>query len=254
MQFRYAIVRRPGPELVNGLTSAALGEPVFEKALGQHREYVRALKSCGVEVLELDPLPGYPDSTFIEDVALCTPECAVITNPGAPSRKGEKEGMEAVLRTFYNRVEFIEDPGTVEAGDIMMAGTHFFIGISGRTNKKGADQLIRILNRYRFSASKINLRNMLHLKSGVSYLGNNLLLLGKELKNHPYFIEFQKIETDEPEEYAANSLRINDTVLLPAGFPVTTRKIREAGFKVLAVDVSEFRKLDGGLSCLSLRF
>ena len=254
MQFNYAIVRRPCPELVNGLTSATLGKPVYEKALVQHREYVRALSSCGLEVLELEPLPEYPDSTFIEDVALCTSKCAVITNPGAPSRNGERRGMDAVLRTFYNRIEFIEDPGTLEAGDVMMVGNHFYIGISRRTNHEGADQLIRILNKYHFTGSKIELKRMLHLKSGVSYLENNHFLVTGEFINHPDLVGYKSIETDVSEQYAANSLWVNGRVLVPAGFPGTATKIGEAGFKTEAVDLSEFQKLDGGMSCLSLRF
>lgn len=140
--FTRAIVRTPGKSMVNGLTSAGLGLPDYEKALNQHADYVRALQSCGLDVLVLPVDEQYPDSTFVEDVALLTSACAIVTNPGAPSRKGETAEIKQVLGDFYTTIEEIQDPGTVEAGDIMMVGSHFYIGLSERTNAVGAQQLI----------------------------------------------------------------------------------------------------------------
>jgi dimethylargininase len=252
--FNKAIVRLPCPEIIKGLSSASLGEPDYEKAFIQHARYVDALRSCGLEVKVLEADARFPDSTFVEDVVLCTPECAIITNPGAPSRNGEKLAMGPVLRSFYSKVESIEAPGTLDAGDVMMVGKHFYIGISERTNQEGANQLIRILEKYGMSASKVPLHTMLHLKSGVSYLEQNHLLVTGEFMDHPAFANFNRLIVDPDEAYAANSLWVNSTVLVPAGFPRTLELIERVGYRTLVLDVSEFRKLDGGLSCLSLRF
>jgi dimethylargininase len=252
--FRNAIVRTPCPAIINGLTSSNLGIPDYLKALKQHSEYVSTLMKLGVVVKTLDEENSFPDSTFIEDVAICTRACAVITNPGAESRKGEITGMRQVMEEYYYDIEEIKFPGTVEGGDVMMVKDHFFIGISSRTNAEGADQLIRILKKYNLSGSKVPLKKMLHLKSGVSYLENDNLLVYGEIKNREEFAGLNKIEIDEDECYAANSVWINGKVLVPAGFPKSRMKIESAGYTTIETDMSEFRKVDGGLSCLSLRF
>jgi dimethylargininase len=252
--FRNAIVRLPSPSIVNGLTSVNLGKPDYIKALEQHSKYLNSLRNLGLEVRILPANEKYPDSTFIEDVALCTPYCAIITRPGAVSRRGEIAGMRNLLSEYYNKIEIIRLPGKLEAGDIMMTGTHYYIGISDRTNNEGADQMIKILERYGMSGSKIVLKRMLHLKSGVSYLeNNNLLVCGEFIKNKE-FEKFRRIVIDDDESYAANSLWINGKVLVPEGYPKTRKKIEDAGYEIILTDVSEFCKIDGGLSCLSLRF
>jgi len=240
--------------MVNGITSAVLGKPDYEKALEQHSRYVDALKECGLEVLVLDSDNQYPDSTFVEDVALCTSKFAVVTNPGAPSRNGEKHSMRITLKEFFKNIEEILSPGTLDAGDIMMAGNNYYIGISERTNHEGAEQLIKILQKYNMTGTKVPLNTMLHLKTGLSYLENNNLLIYGEFVNNPLFDSFSKIIVDDKEAYSANSLWINGKVLVPAGFPGTKLKVEKAGYGTIVLDVSEFQKLDGGLSCLSLRF
>jgi dimethylargininase len=252
--FCNAIVRVPCPSIIDGLTSASLGKPDYNLALHQHTGYVDALRNAGLNVRVLYEDDLYPDSTFIEDVALCTVDFAIITNPGAPSRKGETRDIRDVLHEFYDAIEEIKEPGTLEAGDVMMTKDHFFIGISERTNIKGAEQLIRILEKHGMTGSVITLKNMLHLKSGASFLEHNNMLVCEELINCTDFEGFNKIIVEPEESYAANSLWINETVLVPAGFPDTKRKIELAGYRTIALDVSEFRKVDGGLSCLSLRF
>ena len=252
--FTKAIVRRPCRNLVNGLTTANLGKPDYNLALIQHQKYIKALIECGLEVTVLEPDEDYPDSTFVEDTAILTSDCAIITNPGVFTRNGEIISMSSVLKNFYTNIEFIKTPGTLEAGDVMMVGKHFYIGLSERTNKNGADQLIGILERYGFTGSTLTLQNVLHLKSGVSYLENNNLLTIAGFIKKQELQKYNFILVDDDESYAANSLWINDKVLVPQGFPKTKGKIEKAGYKTLEIDVSEFRKLDGGLSCLSLRF
>lgn len=252
--FTKAIVRTPCKNLVNGLTSAKLGKPDYFIALEQHKKYIEALRKCGLDVTVLEADENYPDSTFVEDAALLTPFCAIITNPAILSRKGEIIELSQVVKNFYSNAEAIEAPGTLEGGDVMIAGNHYYIGLSERTNLQGAGQLIEILNKYGLTGSTISLELALHLKSGVSYIENNNLLVIGEFENKPEFQSFNLIHVNDDESYAANSLWINNNVLVPKGFPITKKKIELLGYTIIEVDVSEFRKLDGGLSCLSLRF
>ena len=252
--FKYAITRIPCPAVVDGLTGSNFGIPNYENALMQHADYVEALKECGLEVLVLDAKNDFADSCFVEDVALMTPHCAILTNPGAPSRRGEVEHIEASVHNYYDNVERINSPGLTEAGDIMMVGDHYYIGLSERTNQAGADQMIKILEKYGMSGSVVTLMEVLHLKTGLGYLENNNLLACGEFLTKPEFQKFNIIEIDQTESYSANSVWINGTVLVPMGFPGTVEIIKQAGYTVREVDVSEYQKIDGGLSCLSLRF
>ena len=252
--FTRAIVRTPCRSIAHGLTSAKLGKPDYQNALRQHDGYVEALRACGLEVTVLPADENFPDSTFVEDVALLTPRCAVITNPGAQSRKGETRLVLKTIRAFFPAVEMIEAPGTVEAGDIMMTGDHYYIGLSERTNLEGAEQMIAILESHGFSGSMVELNEALHLKTGLGYLENNNLLACGEFLGKPEFKKFNILKVSHGEAYAANSVWINGKVLVPAGFPKTKALVEAAGYEVIPVDVSEFRKIDGGPSCLSLRF
>ena len=252
--FLHAIVRKPCRNFVRGITSANLGPPDYEKALRQHNAYIDVLRSCGLDVVVLEPDERYPDSTFVEDMAVVTDKLAVITSPGAPTRKGEESSIAEALRSFFNGLEHIRPPGTLEGGDVLQAGNHFYTGISQRTNREGADQLARILENYGYSASSVPLRNVLHLKTGLAYLGNRILLAAGEFIKNPIFRDYEMIPISESESYAANSLWLNGQVVVPVGFARTRRAIENLGLPVRDVDVSEFRKLDGGLSCLSLRF
>jgi len=187
-------------------------------------------------------------------VALLTPQAAIITRPGAPSRRGEIVEMEEALQSLFQTMYHISAPGTLDAGDILQIDQHYYIGLSRRTNREGAEQLISILKSLGFSGSTIPLKDMFHLKSGVSYLDNGYLVVAGEFIEHPAFSQFDQIRVDSSEMYAANCLWLNGKVLVASGYPRTSEAIVKAGFPVMEVDVSEFRKVDGGLSCLSLRF
>jgi len=252
--YKKAIVRKPCKNIVHGLTTSNLGKPDFELTIKQHSKYVKALTECSLEVIILEPDENFPDSTFVEDTALLTPQCAIICNPGAPSRKEEIVEMRQVLKRYFSTIEQIADPGTVDGGDILRAGTHYYIGISERTNLPGALQLISILNKYSLSGSTIPLHHVLHLKSGVSYLERNDFVVADEFIEKSEFQHFNLIKVEADESYAANCVWINEKVLIAKGFPKTKKAIQKAGYKTIEIDVSEFRKVDGGLSCLSLRF
>ena len=253
--FTNAIVRTPGRSIVEGLSnSKTLGLPNYKQAIIQHQSYIDALTKCGLDVHVLEPCEEYPDSTFVEDVALITPNCAIITRPGAPSRRGEVNEIEFVLKQRFNNIEVIEAPGTIEGGDIMMVGDHYFIGLSERTNLEGARQIIQILKKYDMSGSTISLKKVLHLKTGLSYLEKNNLVVCGEFINDSCFEKYNPIEIPEKESYAANCIWINKSVIIPLGYPTAKQRIKNAGYEVIETDVSEFQKLDGGLSCLSLRY
>ena len=253
--FKNAIVRRPGRSLANGITSTPeLGKPDYGLAIKQHDVYIEVLRFCGVEVTVLQADERFPDSCFVEDAAVCTKKFTMIAKPGVPSRRGEEKEIIEVIKKFYNNLEYIKEPGTLEGGDVMMVKDHFYIGLSKRTNKEGAKQLIKTLEKYGMSGSIVEMSEMLHLKSGLAYLEDNVLLVAGEFISNVEFGKFNKIVVDEDETYSANCIRVNDYVLVPAGYSKTKEEIEKAGFKTIVVDTSEYRKVNGGLSCLSLRF
>ena len=256
-KFNNVIVRKPCKAVCDGITSAPeLGQPIYEKALAQHEKYIEALKKCGVEVTVLEADERYPDSCFVEDPALITRKCAIITNPGAASRNGEKNEIIGAVKKFFpeDKIEYIKDPGTLEGGDVMMVGDTFYVGLSARTNAEGIRQLGEILNKYGLECVQVPLEKVLHLKTGVNYLENNNMLVSGEFIDKPEFAKYNKIVIPEEEAYAANCIWVNGTVIVPEGYPSVLKAVQDAGYETLVVDTSEFRKIDGGLSCLSLRF
>jgi len=257
MPYKHAIVRPPNTNFAQGLTTTSLGEPNLKTALDQHAVYCAALARCGLTLTRLEPESQYPDSTFVEDTAIVTERSAILTRPGAISRREEVSSIEQVLNQFYPVLNAIHSPGTLDGGDICAVGDHFFIGISARTNEDGAQQLTRFLEQDGFSSSFVDIRGMeslLHLKSGIAYLGEDRLVLVATLEKHDAFQDYEIIKVDPDENYAANCVRVNDYVLMAAGYPKLEAAISSLGYQVLKLEVSEFQKMDGGLSCLSLRF
>ena len=256
-KFSHVIVRRPCRAMVDGITSAPeLGKPDYELALKEHDDYIAALKQCDVDVTVLEADERYPDSCFVEDPALITRKCAIITNPGAASRNGEKNEIIGAVKKFFSddQIEYIQSPGTLEGGDVMMVGDHFYVGRSARTNEEGIRQLTEILAKYGMTCSEVPLYEVLHLKTGVNYLEDNNMLVSGEFVEKPEFEKYNKVVIPEEEAYAANCIWVNDTVIVPAGYPTVLKAVQDLGYKTLVVDTSEYRKVDGGLSCLSLRF
>ncbi len=254
--FTRAIVRPPVPNFAAGLTTVDLGTPDYQRAVEQHAAYCGTLERCGLTLTGLAPDPDYPDSTFVEDTAVLTERCAVLTRPGAPSRTGEIADMKTALADFYPSLFSIQAPGTVDGGDVCEAGNHFFIGISERTNQAGAQQLADILARFDFTASFVDIRgvkSILHLKSGLSHLGERRLAIIDALANRTEFRGYTLVSVNARDEYAANCVLVNEHLLVPAGYPRWERKLRDLGFETIALEMSEFQKMDGGLSCLSLR-
>ncbi|MBR4394918.1 MAG: N(G),N(G)-dimethylarginine dimethylaminohydrolase [Eubacteriaceae bacterium] len=255
--FTKAIVRTPCRNMVKGITTSAyLGTPDYEKALAQHKAYIRTLESLGLDVTILPANEAFPDSCFVEDPAVVTKECAVITNPKENSRNGEKEEILPAISMFYSedQIFYIKAPGTFEGGDVMKAGNTFFVGQSARTNEEGIAQFASIMSAFGYKTVAVPLKLVLHLKTGADYMENDTMLLCGEFVDRPEFKDYRKIVISEEEAYATNSLWINGKVIVPEGFPKTMEALEKAGYETVAADTSEFRKIDGGLSCLSLRF
>ncbi len=246
-----AIVRRPGRNFAEGITTSNLGKPEFRKALEQHSAYCDALIGCGLELIILEADERFPDGCFIEDTAIVTGEVAVITRPGAASRLGEETEISETLSEF-RKIVTINIPGNLDGGDVMRVENHFFIGISGRTNKDGARQLSSILSKYGYTASEAEVGEGLHLKSGIAYLGKGNFISQEGFSKIAG--SSGSIILDHGESYSANCLLVNNLLLIPKGFQKAKKKILELGYKVLELDMSEFRKMDGGLTCLSLLF
>jgi dimethylargininase len=265
-----AIVRVPGASFVAGLTRANLGRPDYQLALSQHAAYCQTLENCGLTVTGLEPDERFPDSTFVEDTAVIIARrrdetdhseertgAIVITRPGAVSRRGEEQTIKQALPQLGLEIFEIVPPGTVDGGDICEADNHFFIGISARTNEAGAGQLAYLLSSFGCTSSCVDIRGLdtiLHLKSGLAYLGDNRLVVIDALATEPAFRGYELVRVGRDEEYAANCVRVNRQVLVAAGFPQFKQSLQDLGYKTIPLQMSEFQKLDGGLSCLSLRF
>ena len=255
--FRNAIVRLPGINFAEGLTTGALGVPRYEEVVKQHAGYCEALRECGLAITPLKADLRFPDSTFVEDTAILTERGAILTRPGAPSREGETVAIRETISRFFQDIFQIEGPGTLDGGDICEVGEHFFIGVSQRTNEEGARQLGDYLRWLGYTSSVIDIRAMrsiLHLKSGISYIGDNTMVVMEEMAGNDLFGGYERIRVTPAESYAANCVRVNDRVLLAKGYPVLQEELVTRQFDPLVLDMSEFQKMDGGLSCLSLRF
>jgi len=253
MRFTQAILRTPGPDCARGLTTAALGAPDYDRLLDQHRAYRDTLERLGLACTVLNPLAGCPDAYFVEDTAIVSDHLAIITRPGADSRRGETATIEQALAGI-RPLALIEPPGTVDGGDVLFADGHCFIGVSARTNENGASQLSRHLQHSGTESTRVRVPSGLHLKSSVNYLENGRLLLIDAFSEEPAFSRFEHIVVEADEAYAANTLWINGTLLIPTGYPRLKSRLEALGDPVIALDTSEAAKMDGGLSCLSLRF
>jgi dimethylargininase len=256
-RFSHALLRLPGENYAAGITSSAEGAPVLARALEQHRRYAAALEACGVKTTTLPADARYPDGTFVEDTAIVTPKGAIITRPGAAARAGETEVIAAALARHYHHPARITAPGTVDGGDVCETDSGVLIGVTARTNEEGARQLAGLLGELGYQSTVVDIRSvpgLLHLKTGISYLGDGRLAVAAGLPSLPAFAAYEQVTVPAEERYAANCIRVNDRVLVAAGYPAFSDALARLGYNLLPLEMSEFRKMDGGLSCLSLRF
>ena len=256
MHYTRAIVRPPADSFAKGISTAGLGAPDLDLARSQHAGYCRALESCGLKVAVLEPLDAYPDCCFVEDTAVLLPEMAVITAFGADSRRGEEESVAAHLNGSLPlwRLAETAGKGRLEGGDVLLVGRQFFIGMSARTNPQGAEAFGRAVVRHGYDWTPLPVPHPPHLKTCLTWLGGKTLVGTPQLAGLPELDGYDFIATAPDETYAACCLYLNGTILMPADHPATRAKIERLGKPVIEVPMTEFEKMDGGLTCLSLRF
>lgn len=254
--FTHAITRLPAASITDGLRAVDTGAPDLGLMLRHHADYAAALREAGAQVIQLPALPDYPDSVFVEDTALCLPEGAVIMRPGAPSRLGEAAEMAPHLAALYGDLRQISGVDSfIEAGDILMCEGEVLVGRSARTNAAGIAELAGILADWGIKTREVfTPPGVLHFKTDCSLMDEETILATPRLAVSGCFDRYRIIPTAEGEEAAANAIRFNNLVLMAAGFARTRDSLLGAGYDVREIGNSECAKLDGGMSCLSLRF
>jgi dimethylargininase len=222
-----------------------------ERARAQHRAYEEALIDAGYLVERLDTSPEMPDSVFVEDIAVVLDEIAIITRPGAGSRRRETPAVAETLAA-YRPLRVIHHPGTVDGGDVLVAGRRVFVGRSSRTNEAGAGQMRHVLEPFGYTVFDTVVRSCLHLKSAVTVLSDDVLLVNPEWIDPAVFEGFTLVEVDPSEPKAANALRLDDRIVCSSAFPRTAERIARRGLRVQTVDASEVAKAEGAVTCCSL--
>lgn len=255
IEFKHAITRKPAASIIDGLRTIDTGRPDLAQMIAAHDSYVASLRETGAEVIELPALPTYPDSVFVEDTALCLPQGAILMRAGAATRAGEVAEMAPALAKVYSDVRAIKGPGTIEGGDILVTESEIIVGLSERTNQAGVDELAALVKDWGYTVRSLKIPDdVLHFKTDCSLLDVNTILSTQRLAASGCFADYNVIYTAPDEEAAANAIRFNQFVLMAAGFPETAKRLRDSGYKVREIDNTDCAKLDGGMSCLSLRF
>ena len=251
----YALCRAVSPAIADCELSFIGREAIdVEKARKQHAGYVSALQDMAVQVHALPAEPALPDSVFVEDTVLLFDKLAVLTRPGAESRRAEVDAIAPAVRAVRKQVERITEPGTMDGGDVLRIGKRVFVGLSQRSNQAAIDQLTDILKPFEYKVTAVPMQDCLHLKSAVTALSDDTVLINPDWVDAAYFGGYRQIRVDEREPHAANVMRIGDAVLMPSAFPKTQARIASAGYAVTAVDVSELQKAEGAVSCCSVLF
>lgn len=252
--FDRAIVRAPAPSVVNGLRAGDGDAPTFEGVLAEHRAYVSALEVAGLRVEQLSALDAFPDSVFVEDPAFVIPQGALLLNPGAPSRAGEATEIEPILHAHFERVVRLS-AGHADGGDILILPDEILIALSARTDREGAEAFVALLRDWGRRARVAETPpGLLHLKTGCGVLDENVVLATPGLAEAGMFGGLEVVATPPGEEGAANLLRVNDRVLLAAGFPRTAALIAARGYAPVLLRAEQIARIDAGLSCMSLRW
>lgn len=249
-----AITREVSPRLAECEISFQERAPIdVARAIEQHAAYRAALAELGAQVITLPALDGHPDCVFVEDPAIVLDEIAVLTRPGAESRRGESAGIEEAL-TPFRELHRIEAPGTLEGGDVMRVDKTLYVGLSRRTNPHGIQQLARIVAPHGYWVTPVEVRGCLHLKSACCHLGDGVILANRTWLDPDAFCGARFLDVPAAEPHAANVLRIADTILMPASYPETRALLERRGYRVRTVDTWELIKAEAGVTCMSLLF
>lgn len=250
----HALINRPSSLLDEcQLTFVSRSAIDMERALRQHRQYAEALVANGLKVTELTVNQDHPDGTFVEDTAIVLDELAILTSMGSAERRPELPAMKEVLRS-YRRVMEIHEPARIEGGDILCVGKTLFAGISSRTNRDGIESLRNIVEPLGYQVIPVPVRGSLHLKTAITAIDEETVLLNPEWLDAEPFERFRKVNVDPSEPFAANLIRLPQGLIVNAAFPRTLEKIDATGIPWTAVDISEFGKAEAGLTCMSLIF
>ncbi len=249
-----AITRDVSPSLAGCELSFVPRSPIdIDRAVAQHEAYRDALRALGCTVVALPAQAAMPDAVFVEDVAVVFDEIAVMTRPGAESRRGEGATVAEALKS-HRALESIRAPGTIDGGDVLRVGRKVFVGQAARSNAEGIGQLRTLLAPFGYDVTTVPTRGCLHLKSAATQVADGVLLVQPEWVDVAMFDAFTCIEVDPDEEHAANALRVGGSVIHPACFPKTRERLRRAGVDVVPVDISELQKAEGAVTCCSLVF
>ena len=248
----HALVRSPVPSLQQGERTHIAREPIdFGRAQDQHERYVEALRQAGAEIVEVTAAPELPDSVFIEDTALALGSLAVIARSGAESRRAETPPVAAVLKR-YCQLEYMQAPATFDAGDALTIDRKVYVGRAARTNQAGIDFLTTLLGGHGYEVVPVPLSGCLHLKSAINYLGNDTVLLNPRWIPRELFAQFAQIEVDPQEPMGASALLVGEQLLLSSSYPRTVQRVEAREFTPRVLDLSEFHRAEGGLTCLSI--
>jgi dimethylargininase len=247
-----AVTRKVSPAMNRCELSYLERVPIaIAKAAQQHEQYEECLRAMGAEVISLPAEPELPDSVFVEDPAVVVDEVAILTRPGAESRRREGDSLAGTLARFRPLLR-IEAPGTLEGGDVMRAGKTIYVGASARSNEVGIAQLAEALRDFGYAVKPVGVHGCLHLKSGCCYLGDGVALANREWVDVEALAGLRIVDVAADEPWAANVLTIGLMALMPEGFPRTAEIVEKLGWKVLTVDISELRKAEAGVTCSSL--
>ena len=254
IRFTDAVVRAPADSVANGLRIADSGDPDPGRFRDEHNAYCAALRAAGVYVHELAPLDAYPDSVFVEDPALVLPQGAIMLRPGTASRRGEADALADDLAQWMPIRHRISE-GAIDGGDVLITGREVVVGLSDRTDHAGFAALAAILAEWDYPARLVEPpTGLLHLKTGCAILDRRTVLAIPSLASSDVFAEYEIVPVPQGEYAAANAIRVNDHVIVAAGYPRTAEQLRQAGYTVNTVPVTQAARIDGGLSCMSLRF
>jgi dimethylargininase len=254
-RFSQAVVRRPGSSVIHGLRRIDRGSPNADQFLAEHESYVEALEREGLLVDLLPHSESFPDSVFIEDAALCLPEGTIMLRPGTPSRTGEGDDLAPNLSALGRDIHHLGPGGFVDGGDILVTDSVILVGLSSRTDQTGYELLAALLTVWGYAVRAVHTPDdVLHFKSDCCLLDSKTILATSRLSHADCFASFRVLTVPQGEEAAANSIRINDTVLISSGFPATAELLNRYNYQVREVPTSQAALLDGGLSCMSLRF
>lgn len=249
-----AITRNVSASLASCELTWLAREPIdIERARAEHHAYERCLADLGARVISLPALDELPDAVFVEDPAIVLDEVAVITTMGAASRRGERASLAAALAEF-RPVLHMRDPAKLEGGDVMRVGQHLYVGLSARTDIDGVHQLGSLLAPFGYEVHAVELRNCLHLKSACCCIGENCIVINRDWVDTSQFANIGQIAVAQTEPGAANVLRVGDTLVMPNAYPQTAHVLRQEGYQVMELDMTELMKAESGVTCSSLLF